>query len=495
MLCPAIPALDALVSPVASNEEISPSTGCDSDQCVDIKEPDVKNVNASYAEAHAPKLWACAKKLVESKGKQLVFCNDRAGGLYVLANLLRSMGFEQWQVEKGADGLAYPTEKKARFVVLDKSVGKEERGKTLWHTLPPSKHVFSQASYQFQGTRTSSVGPKECKKKEGGRDGVGERQTEKGEPESCQICGPGTDRDCHGEYVRIALLYTPDYKEGVSFFNIRGMHLLDAPTTMREYLQIVGRGRRYCSHKQCWTKNCSNWRLRCTLSLFLLCPPRNQATGGWKPQPTRTKGNSRRRTTREKAERSRIQACTFKLDKMKDWTKKVMRQTKFFKHFKKGIETEEVPVGLFLWVRAVARYQPVYRLDNDLKKVAIDCEANRSELFSADAGRAPTVCGSDYIQGKEESWDAFVMSKALPHKITCSETSARCVPYVVRRALATYAHTDKPRRGKSVSWRRQESKWFFHQRPSLAEHDPGAMQCCNTYFYTVPQRPVGYNAR
>lgn len=52
-----------------------------------------------------------------------------------------------------------------------------------------------------------------------------------------------------GEKLKI-ILGTPSTKEGISFFNVRQVHILEPYWNYSRILQIIGRAVRYCSHKQ-----------------------------------------------------------------------------------------------------------------------------------------------------------------------------------------------------------------------------------------------------
>jgi hypothetical protein len=60
--------------------------------------------------------------------------------------------------------------------------------------------------------------------------------------------GAAESSNVHGERCAIALLNTQLYSEGHSFFDVVGHHVLQAPRDGKTWMQMIGRGRRVCSH-------------------------------------------------------------------------------------------------------------------------------------------------------------------------------------------------------------------------------------------------------
>ena len=152
-----------------------------------------------------PKLKAVVENIVQfcesgQPGKLIVFSDHNAPDLATIANALRTRNIEEWDRKK-------PEDKRNRFVLLgnNKGEGKEERLEFEY-----SKRYFLEGKMN--------------------RERVGEENAD-------------------GSYVKVALLRTRKYYQGVDFKNIREVHIVGVPPDIRTYQQMIGRARRNCSHK------------------------------------------------------------------------------------------------------------------------------------------------------------------------------------------------------------------------------------------------------
>ena len=139
----------------------------------------------------APKLYAALKNIAKTPGKQIVFSPFNTG-LVGLASMLESVGYERCDVDVKITALV----PKPRFVLYD----------------PASKVKSSVILRFFQGKDNYA----------------------------------GID-NTKGQFISVLLLASK-FSEGLDFKEVRAIHMLNPPSDMRTYTQMVGRGIRNCSH-------------------------------------------------------------------------------------------------------------------------------------------------------------------------------------------------------------------------------------------------------
>ena len=158
----------------------------------------------------APKLLSTLTNIANTRGKQLVFSADNATGLAAMANVLRSAGYEEWDMRQKPQTLVN-ARPKPRFILLN--------GHDRSHNRDLASKKEQQVIFDFfRGVKTN--------------EGVDNKNAE--------------NKD--GEYIQVALLMEREYSEGVDFKELRAIHLLTPPGDMRSYTQMIGRGIRNCSH-------------------------------------------------------------------------------------------------------------------------------------------------------------------------------------------------------------------------------------------------------
>jgi len=170
-----------------------------------------------------PKLKAVVENIIRfcesgEPGKLIVFSDHNNADLEAIGNALRSRGVEQWDRRE-------PRGKKPRYVLLGSDNGDNSEE---WKQFAYSKRYFLEGKWD--------------------RRRVGEENAD-------------------GSYVKVALLQTRRYYQGVDFKNVREVHIVEVPTDMRTYQQMIGRAKRNCSHKSLPKKD---WTVRTFLYISSL---------------------------------------------------------------------------------------------------------------------------------------------------------------------------------------------------------------------------------
>ena len=333
-----------------------------------------------YAQLVCPKYVDLAKQLVNSTGKQLVFCDERSKGIKVVATLLRSMGYDEWEDHVGEFGYGTVNEtwqqiktKRKRFVILNqktKNTRQAELREDYFLGVRGEKTYVNKEG----STATTTINFSECDNK-------------------------------FGEYVQVALALTKEFSEGVNFHNLRGIHVTNVPRpygNLKSWNQIVGRGRRVCSHATFDDKN--DWTVELHLYLTTFDKDIDGHDGGqgmvWFPteehdwnasvssnaafyinedgkqgdeedDPCRVRPNRRARAREIKSaitmqDFAKCPATAAILDQLKE---------------KAGHSHLKVSADVVAWMLSVLGWQKMIKFQERVKSAAIDCVANKAALF------------------------------------------------------------------------------------------------------------------
>ena len=424
---------------------------------------------------------------------ELVFVGDNARGLQTIANVLRSVGFEQWdqatprgqpeytqefsrgratsapkkmkRESKAPDGYLSSVDdggwgRRKRFTILkssascsNDSMGEKSPFQTQSDRLASSSgpgigvqllkkgtsygdnpncgasgyrrlgsHLMARAADSFFRGKTRHVRGLAYSSQGQENYDYGITQKHAGSKEGVELNG-----NVHGEYVQVALLFTPDYSEGVSFHDVRAIHILDAPENLKTYEQIIGRARRTCSHNQLQFPDQYTIRIHMYSMVFSPDAPyspgdTDESTSGadvtddqghctphceWRVNSLPAKKSLSAESCTPNADISSLERCpnTHKL------LKSILESSGGNSNAE---EATQLTADAAIWLRAISAWQPVYDLRRSIYTVAVDCEANSWRIY----GQANGPCG----QKQDSESPSFSLPENGESPLACVES-------------------------------------------------------------------------
>jgi len=273
------------------------------------------------AEALCPKLLSVLQgveaRLTET-GKQVIFCDDNANGVMAMANLMRSSGWVQWDMQSVED---VRNDHPRRFVVLN---GQE------------TKATESRGLRFFTKTKANLTGSK----------------------------------------VKVAIFLTKLYYQGVNMKGVRTMHIVTPPDDMRIYAQLIGRVNRYCSHQglpfpQDWTA---------TLLMYVACLPKTLTNEDGEVEPVEAFNLQPRRREGDEAFDSEDEEGGSLVKTGASLLESGFATQDRLDHLHIG-PTTFVSADQYAWLSALKAYEIHAATLKDLHMVSVDCKANSKRIL------------------------------------------------------------------------------------------------------------------
>jgi len=345
--------------------------------------------NPKISEQDNPKVAKMVSMINTSRiGKKLVFCDYNAIGLAATRAMLLMNGWVQWTNMQTTP----PKDGKRRFMLLNGHGGEEGNS---------SSQVQRDALRWFMEKKSSKYG----------------------------------EFDPTGHRVELALLLTPLYYQGVDFKSIRTVYILDPPSDMRIYTQLIGRVRRMCSHANLesmreWKSEIVMFMLRCKSNIDENKKEQdNESDAGSDESDAELtsklvgSGGVFKLSYKQLMHKVDVKSADISKIGNDDESPELIEYRNIYNAARKvspHLETdlgivemlnEQVSFDVWTWIKTCAAYLPTKSVLYDLKGVAVDCVAN-----SARHGKTP--CSALVLSPVEKLGMPSVNLSPSPYKMS-----------------------------------------------------------------------------